>query len=251
MRCALAVVAALAGACQMKAGDDNSAFYAWDGRKMHCPIDIDTVARNSIASIDSGLDRARDRGEVFELYAHIPGETVEPDKIAQVFADAQARGLQFVTYADMAADRVPHVGSLAFAFDDSAVTAWMSVRPILQQYGARVTFFITRYARMYDSERADIATLAGDGHDIEAHTVNHLRGPKYVEDFGMDAYIADEVQPSIDLLVADGYPVTTFAYPFGARTPETDKAIFERSHVQLIRSVSFTYGAPVESPCPF
>jgi hypothetical protein len=251
VRAALAVVASIIGsaACHYHVGSDDSAFYRWDGRRMHCAIDIDSVANNDIPSIDTGLDRARDRGEVLELYTHVPGTTVPVDKIRQVFEDAAARGLSFVTYDDMAADRVPHVGSLAFGFDDSAVSAWLTVRPILQQYNAHVTFFITRYARMSDTDRAGIAQLAADGHAIEAHTVSHLRGPKYVEDFGMDAYLADEVQPSIDLLVADGYPVTTFAYPFGARTPETDKAIFDR--VQLIRSVSFTYGAPVESPCPF
>ena len=75
----LALLAPLAlVACQEPVGRDDSAFYAWDGRHMHCAIDIDTVANNSVASIETGLDRARDRGEVLELYSHVPGTTVPP-----------------------------------------------------------------------------------------------------------------------------------------------------------------------------
>jgi hypothetical protein len=55
--------------------------------------------------------------------------------------------------------------------------------------------------------------------------------------------------PSIDLLRADGYEVTTFAYPYGARTGETDKAILRQ--VPQIRSVAFTYSGIDESPCPY
>jgi hypothetical protein len=244
----LAFAVLTVSACHQQIAAEDSAYYRWDGRRMHCAINIDALDHNGISDIAAGLDRARDRGQVLELYAHIPGETISPDVIASVLADAQERGLAWVTYADMANDSAPHVGGLALAFDDSAVTAWMSVRPLLQQYNARITFFLTRYARFNAVDRANIALLAADGHDIEAHTVNHLRGPQYVDDFGMPAYLADEVQPSIDLLVTDGYPVTTFAYPFGARTGETDRAIFDR--VQHIRSVAFSYGAPIESPCP-
>jgi len=247
MRLAPALLAL--AACREPIGRDDSAFYEWNGRRLHCAVDIDTVANNDMTSVETGLDRARDRNQVLELYAHVPGATVPLDKIQAVFAAAADRGLQFVTFADMANDTLPHVGSLAFAFDDSATSAWMQVRPILQQYGARVTFFVTRYHTMSDQQKADIATLAADGNDIEAHSVNHLRGPKYVDDYGMSAYLADEVQPSIDRLAADGYPVVAYAYPFGSRTPETDNAIFDR--VKVIRSVTFTYGAPVEQPCPF
>jgi hypothetical protein len=243
------VVAMLAlAACHEQIANDDSAYYRWDGQRMHCAINIDSIDNNSRSDIAAGLDRARDRGQVLQLYAHIPGGTVPVSVIENLLADAQARGLAFVTYADMVDDNVPHVGGLAFAFDDDAVAAWTSLRPTFQQYGARITFFVTRYGRLQAAERAELAQLAADGHDIEAHSVNHLRGPKYVDDFGMPAYLADEVQPSIDLLVADGYRITSYAYPFGARTSETDKEIFDR--VSAIRSVSFSYGAPVDSPCP-
>lgn len=247
----LPAIALASAACHADIADVDSAYYRWDGRQVHCAIDIDTITRNDRASIDRGLDRAVARGEVLELFAHVPGQTIALDAIETIVADAQARGLAFVTYADLANDTVPHGGGLALAFDDNAVDAWLSTRDVLQRYGARVTFFVTRYARLTDAAHQAIAQLAADGHDIEAHSVNHLRGPKYVDDHGLHAYIADEIAPSIDVLVADGYPITTFAYPFGARTDETDVAIARLDHVKLLRSVSFAWHGLPDSPCPY
>lgn len=233
-------------ACQRDVGSTDGAFYAWDGRQVHCAIDIDSSALNDFSSIETGLDRARDRGEVVELYAHHPGVTVGWDTVERVLAGARDRGLAFVTYADFAAGIAPTAG-LALSFDDAFVPAWVSGRDLFQSYGARLTFFLAFYDRYSATDLDSIRTLAADGHDIEAHSVRHIRAPQYVEDHGIGAYLADEVQPSIDRLRADGYPVTTYAYPFGARTAELDGAILGR--VSLVRSVAFTWSGVTE-PCP-
>jgi peptidoglycan/xylan/chitin deacetylase (PgdA/CDA1 family) len=214
---------------------------------MHCGVDLDDKGYVSHDSIDSALDRARDRGEVAELYAHNPGETVSVSTIEYVLAGARDRGLAFVTYADFAdPDATPRAG-LALSFDDTSIDAWFAQRALFQQYDARITFFLSRYRDIYDSQRAELQQLHADGHDVEAHTVNHLRGPDYVEQYGLDAYMADEIVPSIDILEADGYTVQVFAYPFGARTSETDRAILD--HVRVLRSVLFTW-PEASSPCP-
>src|SRR5205085_2034687 len=111
---------------------------------------------------------------------------------------------------------------IALSFDDRNAGEWTAIRPALTAAAARVTFFVSQYTTLDAGGRAQIRALADDGHDIEAHSVNHLRAPVYVEEHGLSAYIADEMQPSIDVLVADGYTITAFAYPFGARTSELD-----------------------------
>jgi hypothetical protein len=255
MRRALAIAIAIAiaiaglglGGCQATASGVDGAFYDGDRRPVHCALGIDTVSGNSPASIDSGLDRARDRGEIVELFTHAPGKSITLAELERVLAGAAARGLPFVTYEQLAAGTATGAG-LALAFDDADVASWTAVRPMLARYGARITFFVSRYPALDATARAAIRDLASDGHAIEAHTVNHLRGPDYVEQRGLAAYLADEVLPSIDLLRADGYPVAAFAYPFGVRTEETDQAIL--GHVAILRSVSFAYGAPIVAPCP-
>jgi peptidoglycan/xylan/chitin deacetylase (PgdA/CDA1 family) len=213
---------------------------------VHCAVNLDTKANLSLASIDGALDRARDRGEIVELYAHKPDATVKLDVIEHVLAGAAARGLAPVTYTDFATGDA-HAPGLALSFDDTAVRAWTAALPLFAQYNARVTFFVSRYGAFYDEEKALVRALATAGHDIEPHTVNHLNGPAYVEANGLGAYLRDEVWPSIDALETDGYTVSAFAYPFGARTREIDDAIQER--VPVLRSVEFSYSGVV-SPCP-
>lgn len=242
---ALAAIA-WASACRGPISELDGVFYDGDGRLVHCGVNLDSSANNDLASIDTGLDRARDRREVVELYSHRPGGSVPVDKIEHVLAGARDRGLAFVTYSDFAA-RTEVAPGLAMSFDDTFVAEWLALRPMFQHYHARVTFFVSRYATLGEDAHAGLQLLAADGHDIEPHTVQHLRAPDYVENYGIDAYLRNEVDPSIAVLEQDGYEVHAFAYPFGARTDELDAAIGKR--VPVIRSVAFAYDA-IESPCP-
>lgn len=237
---------AVLAACRQDVADLDGAFYDGDGRAVHCAVNLDSSAGVGVASVEGALDRAVERREVLELYAHRPGITVPLDKIERVLAGASARGLPFVTYREFAAGGGTGAG-LALSFDDSGIDTWMTARPLFQQYAARVTFFVSRYDRVGDEARAQLRELAGDGHEIAAHTVNHLNAPQYVEEYGMAAYLADEALPSIEILRRDGYEVTSFAYPFGARTGELDDEL--AAHTPVLRSVEFPISGGF-SPCP-
>ncbi len=232
--------------CQTQLDQIDGAFYNGDHRLVHCGVNLDTSAKTSIDAIDSALDRARNRGEVVELYTHHPGVTVPVSKIEHVLAGARDRGLAFYTYSDFVHDR-PVGPGLALSFDDTSVDAWFALRPLFDQFGAKVTFFVSRYQNIGPTQRAELQQLSADGHAIEAHTVNHLRGPDYVEEHGLNAYLHDEIDPSFQMLRADGFVVDAFAYPFGARTEQIDHAIGKR--VSVLRSVAFTYDI-VGDPCP-
>jgi peptidoglycan/xylan/chitin deacetylase (PgdA/CDA1 family) len=241
-----ALVNAMTAGCQTQLDQIDGAFYNGDHRLVHCGVNLDTSARTSLDAIDAALDRARDRGEVVELYAHHPGVTVPVSKIAHALAGARDRGLAFFTYSDFAHDR-PVVPGLALSFDDTAIDAWFALRPVLDQYGAKVTFFVSRYPAVGPVQRAELQQLHADGHAIEPHTVNHLRAPDYVEEHGLNAYVHDEVDPSFAMLRADGFAPDAFAYPFGARTDQIDHALGKR--VSVLRSVAFTYEMAGD-PCP-
>ena len=231
-------------ACRVDVENVDSAFYDGDGRKVHCAVNLDHKAGN-MSTVDGGLDRARDRGEVIELYGHRPGTTINVADIEHVLAGARDRGLAFYTYGDFAAGR-PIEPGIALSFDDFSIFEWTALRPLFDQYDARVTFFLTRYRDQRAENKQLVRDLADDGHDIAAHGIAHLRAPTYVEEHGLAAYMKDEALPSIDVLRADGYDVTSFAYTFGARTSELDDAILE--HVALVRSVAFTLQG-VPDPC--
>jgi peptidoglycan/xylan/chitin deacetylase (PgdA/CDA1 family) len=172
--------------------------------------------------------------------------SVPLDKIEHVLAGARDRGLAFVTYGDFANGTYATPG-LALSFDDTFVDSWVALLPMFEQYGARVTFFVSRYKNLSDEAHAGLKQLQAAGHDIEAHSVLHLRAPDYVEEHGIQAYLDNELDPSIAVLRRDGFDVQAFAYPFGARTGELDRAIGKR--VPVIRSVAFAYTV-IQSPCP-
>ncbi|HEU5057814.1 MAG TPA: polysaccharide deacetylase family protein, partial [Kofleriaceae bacterium] len=195
------------------------------------------------------LDRAAERGEVLMLFAHAPGSHVPFDRLEAVLAHARMLGLDFVTARDLAAGGPPRAG-LALSIDDSDVDAWFSARDLLRRYGAKVSFYVTRFDRLSEARRAALHALAGDGHTVEAHGLRHLVAPDYVEEHGLAAYLRDEALPSIDLLRADGFDPISFAYPYGNRTSELDEALLE--HVQTVRAVTFAERGllPISDPCP-
>jgi len=182
------------------------------------------------------------------LYGHTPGKGLPLERLAAVVEHAEAIGLPTVTFAELAAG-APRTAALALSFDDAAIDAWYDVRGLLADHGARVTLFVSRYQNFDDDGRGKLRELADLGHDVEAHGVDHLRAPVYVEEHGLRAYLDDEILPAIAALRADGYDPVAFAYPFGARTGELDDALLD--HFAILRSVSFSTAVPiVVDPCP-
>lgn len=228
--------------------DTDEVFYDWDGRDVLCAVGLDPVSGNDLESVLGGLDRAAERGEVLMLFAHAPGSHVPFDRLEAVLAHAGMLGLDFVTARDLAAGGPPRAG-LALSIDDSDVDAWVSARELFLEYGARVSFYVTRFDRLTEARREALHQLVSDGHTIEAHGLRHLVGPDYVEEHGLAAYLNDEALPSIELLRADGFDPVSYAYPYGNRTSELDEALLE--HVQTVRTVTFTERPlPISDPCP-
>jgi hypothetical protein len=186
--------------------------------------------------IDKALDRARREHIVVQLFGHDPGVTVPIDKIEMVLDDADAQGLSWLTYRDLAAG-VPPVAGIAYSFDDAYIEHWAELRPMLTRYHARVTFFISSYDQLTPAQRQLVRDLASDGHDIEYHSTHHLNAAEYSRKHGIDDYLTYDIDPALAVMRADGWDPVAFAYPFGHRTNETDRALLGRDHFQILRSV--------------
>jgi peptidoglycan/xylan/chitin deacetylase (PgdA/CDA1 family) len=224
---ALAVVVLLAG-CDATLVDMDEIYTRGAPHFVMCGMAIDDKSSVSLDAVGGALDRAQIDGTTVLLYAHKPGDmpnqTVDPATVELALAGVVDRGMQFATYADLDAGEVP--GSLALAFDDRDLAGWTALRPVFQHYGARVTFFVSEYPFLDDTQKAEIRQLQMDGHDIEYHSTRHLNAENYANDHGVDAYINDEILPGLMAMEADGYTnMHIFAYPFGARTPATDAAL--------------------------
>ncbi|HEY5951858.1 MAG TPA: polysaccharide deacetylase family protein [Kofleriaceae bacterium] len=235
MRWPLVLVLATAGCTT---GSDF--IYPWDGRGVVCSNGIDDyLGEPAWDLIGDSLDVAAEHGWVTMLHAHEPGATIQLATLERVLTMAEDRHLELVTFRDF--ETLSPRGGLALAFDDNQPTAWLLARDLLLAHHARVTFFVTRWKYLTDAEHDEIRLLAADGHDLQPHSVDHLHANDYVAEHGVDGYLADEVLPSFEPLAAEGYPPTTYAYPFGDRSDALDAAILE--HVAHVRT---TLG-----PCPY
>jgi hypothetical protein len=242
------VAIVLAAACRTPIDDLDGAFYAWDDRSVHCAVEIDDRAGYALDAIYAGMDRACDTGEVIELLVHTPGVTVTMQRLEEVLAGARDRGLPFLTVRDLL--RGPAMAGVALMYDDWHTAEWVDSMPLLAQYDAHVTLYVGRYPGMPPTAHLQLQLLADAGHDIEAHSISHLRGPTFVEEYGLRTYLDDEVLPSIDLLRGDNFEVLSYAYPFGVRTDETDRTILDAGSVEMVRALA----KPNElraNPCPY
>jgi peptidoglycan/xylan/chitin deacetylase (PgdA/CDA1 family) len=207
----------------------NELDYGWDQRAVVCSTAVDDIAPHSAPwnNVDGLVAEAAHHNMVAMFHAHIPGTTVSRAAIDHLLSLADQYGLDYVTFADLVAPgQTPHP-AIAFAFDDNAIDQWMTVRDILDAHHARVTFFVSRWNQQPQVAIDELAQLAADGHDLEPHSVNHLVAADYVAAHGLDAYMNDEVLPSLQIMIDAGYHPTTFAYPFGVHDDAIDRAVLQ------------------------
>jgi hypothetical protein len=225
---AVVIAAMICGACH----ESSWLQYEWDDRQVVCSTNVDDITQApDTDDIDDALRYASEHDTVALLHAHTPGETISIAALEDLFRKVDDHDLAYVTFADFAT-HAPAAG-VALSFDDNGVDAWHATRELLAAHGARVTFFVTRYARWTPEQHAMLAELAAGGHDVQSHSVDHLAAPDYVDAHGLAAYIADEVVPSITILEDAGYPIDAFAFPFGATNDELNDELLE--HVSLVR----------------
>ena len=231
----LALIALVVAGC----GDNlGKLAYTWNDDPLLCSTPVDDYEEQpNWSKIDEQLADAEHYGWAAIFHAHIPGETVTRATLDRLFSDADAHHLEYAEFRELVPTTQPH-GAIAFAFDDNAIDAWASVTDILEAHHVRLTLFVTRWQEIDDTGKAEIAQFYADGAEIEPHTVNHIHAPDYVAQHGIDAYMADEVLPSFQVLTDAGYPqAASFAYPFGDHTPEIDRALLD-----VVASVRTTPG---------
>ena len=142
--------------------------------------------------------------------------------------------MNVVTFPELATQRG---AGISFGFDDAFVDDWFALRVTLLARGARVTFFVSNFGELTSQQRMMLRTLAADGHAIEAHGMGHRDAADYVDKYGLRAYIRDEIDPMLEAMAEEGMVPTTFAYPYGDRTTEIDRALLQR--FRLLRSLSY------------
>jgi hypothetical protein len=205
--------------------------YRWDDSRVLCSRPIDDLPGDDINKIGYALAYAEAHQTTPLFHAHTPTETVSFEQLFCMLDLVGRENMEYVTFRDF--DQGTRRESFALSFDDEAVDQWYALRGLFRSHGAHVTFFVAGYNVWTDEQRAELAELAAEGHDIEAHGVNHLFADHYLVDHTVEEYVEQEVLPSIAMLEQAGFPITTFAFPGGASTPELSAAVLQ--HVKFVR----------------
>lgn len=112
---------------------------------------------------------------------------------------------------------------ILLAFDDYSADSWEENFGLFSRYGAKVTFFVNL------SEPTEFCYDAGkEGHEIAFHTVDHVK----LTELGDEEVYAQAIAP-IEVFREKGIELTTFAYPYGARSDHLDEMLLE--HYNIVR----------------
>jgi peptidoglycan/xylan/chitin deacetylase (PgdA/CDA1 family) len=122
---------------------------------------------------------------------------------------------------------------LALTFDDAFVEEWFSARPLFKRYGARATFYVCYPLRLSMRQLSMLQMLGMEGHEIAYHSLEHRNAVTTAEEIGIAGYVNEEIIPGLAGMHAFGLGSSSFAYPFGARTPELDREMWR--HFRILR----------------
>ncbi len=127
-------------------------------------------------------------------------------------------------------------GTLVLTLDDqSHLPSWWTYRQQFLDLEMRLTFFIDRSYHLNETEWYWLQTFQSDGHEIGVHGKNHLSVIDYIENTGsIQQYITDEIIPEIEAFNEHGIYPTSFAYPHGLRTDQTDDELLK--HFRILRA---------------
>jgi peptidoglycan/xylan/chitin deacetylase (PgdA/CDA1 family) len=122
---------------------------------------------------------------------------------------------------------------------DKPPDTWFHLKDFLKENGIKLTFYIEGYHDLADSTKWIMKQLQLDGHEMAHHTNSHPHSDEYVENYGMERFLNEEIISVTDSMKKDGFNPLTFAYPFGDCTAETDNRLL--GHFNSLRKVLGTY----------
>lgn len=101
-------------------------------------------------------------------------------------------------------------------FDDDVVESWYENKALFDKYNVKVTFFVTRPHKLSETQVNMLRQLQAEGHEIACHTLNHIDALAFINKYGIEKYLYQEVDSCKAILLSQGFDIQSFAYPFGS-----------------------------------
>jgi uncharacterized repeat protein (TIGR01451 family) len=175
--------------------------------------------------------------------ARLPGGRRARPLLIAVIA---ALGMLFAAPAARAADTI-----VSLQFDDGTA-GQTAVGPMLAAHGLHATFFVNsdRIGRTSYMSQAQLAALQSGGNEIAGHTLDHLNLTTI-----STAEARHQVCDDRSALITMGFPVTDFAYPFGAHDASSEAIVHDCGYDSArttsgLRSPAGCFGCPYAEVIP-
>jgi len=131
------------------------------------------------------------------------------------------------------------------SFDDRAHLAdWVEVAPDLEAYGVRATFMLDRVTSMEAEDWANVSVLVAHGHALGLHGEHHVGAT--ASGLSPEAWVAQEVIPSLDAMAEHDLVVDVVAMPRGDSTSAHEAALLD-----VVPRVRLTAGPPRDDVTPW
>ncbi|WP_264206024.1 polysaccharide deacetylase family protein [Flavobacterium shii] len=143
----------------------------------------------------------------------------------------------------------PYKAGVILSFDDAYVDEWFDADKDLKKYSWKATFCVCRIDSIGAPQIDKLLQLQKEGHEIAGHGYHHYNAVKFVKKYGIDEYMKQEIDPMIASMKKLPFKVTSFAYPYGERSDELDKAL--SSKYKIIRGRAFGGQLPKKQNCYF
>lgn len=141
----------------------------------------------------------------------------------------------------------PYKAGVIISFDDAYVDEWFKADKFLKKYNWKATFCVCRIDSIGKPQIKKLLELQKEGHEIAGHGYHHYNAVKFVKQNGIDAYLKQEINPMIASMKKRHFNVTSFAYPYGERSDELDKALSNK--FKIIRGRAFCGNTPEKEGC--
>ncbi|RKY54051.1 MAG: hypothetical protein DRP93_05575, partial [Candidatus Neomarinimicrobiota bacterium] len=138
-------------------------------------------------------------------------------------------------------------GGVVITFDDCYISNWVWADSVLNDVDWKATFCVSGPQVLTDAQFDALRDLKVGGHEIAGHGVAHRNAVDYVAEYGLDAYLNDEILPMLDVMKNENIKPKSFAYPYGTHSEEIDDTLM--TYFKVLRSTTYTWLAPEEQSC--
>lgn len=130
-------------------------------------------------------------------------------------------------------------GGIAITFDDDFIDEWHGLQDIFAPFHATATYFVCHFERLSDSQVDKLQEMQSQGHEIGSHGLKHrsVQNDYQADPDRVEAYLREEIDPSIRLIEAAGLKLDSFAFPYGHHAPAYDSAVLSR--FQHVRATAY------------